>query len=55
MTMRKGYAGLGQLENSHAVEFHLAGEVTKNQSVLRNVKGRGEKSATGNEKAVNQL
>lgn len=36
MAMRKGYAGLG-----HAAEFHLA-EVTKNQSVPRNVKEGGE-------------
>lgn len=40
--------------NSCAAEFHLAGVVTKNQIVPRNVKG-GKKSAIGNEKAVNKL
>lgn len=30
-------------ENSHAAEFHLAGEVTKNQPVSKNVKGQGGK------------
>lgn len=29
--------------NSHAAEFHLAGEVTKSQSVPRNVKVGGKK------------